>query len=238
MARDVIKSRVQLLHDTEAHWRQVESTFVPLAGEPCITIDGPNRNKVKYGDGLHTWGEIEYSGDTGPAVDNRSITVIGNSYLIKGFDSATVGQVPKKNEDGEVEWVTPPRCNVEKVYIGDLDTELVPTIKHEIIIPRATNSTIGVVKGSEQISVEDDGSLIITEVPSEVITDLESLADDISSILELTPLASSVIRTSQLEIVNGVLGIKKVDSDIIYYKDTTVEDKLGTLEDAVTWAGF
>ena len=245
MARDVIKSRVQLLHDTEAHWQQVASTFVPLAGEPCITIDGPNRNKVKYGDGLHTWGEIEYSGDTGIAVDNITISVEDNNYTIKGFSSATANQVPVKTVNGELAWETPPRCNFEKAYLGDLDHEIVPTANHELIIPIGTDSSIGVVKGSEQIEVENDGSLILKNVPSNVITGLNDLALDIATILELKPVASSEINSQQMEIDNGVLNITKVDSEIVQYRDTNVEDafdsiksSIGTIEEAVTWASF
>lgn len=238
MARDVIKSRVQLLHDTEAHWQQVASTFVPLAGEPCVTIDGPNRNKVKYGDGLHTWGEIEYSGDTGIAVDNKSITIEDNFYVIKGFNSATTNQVPTKNSDGDVEWITPPQCNIEKVYIGDLDHELEPTQDHKVIIPRATDSTIGVVKGSEHIKVENDGSIVLKKVPSNLITDKESLAQDVSSILDLKPIASSDIDTNQLEIASGVLGIKKVNARIVQYRDKNVEEAIDEINDTLTWKDY
>lgn len=245
MARDVIQSRVQLLHDTEAHWQLVQSTFVPLAGEACITIDGPNRNKVKYGDGLHTWGEIMYSGDTGIAVDNKSITIEDNNYTIVGFNGAAVGQVPTKTLDGAVEWITPPECRIEKVFIGDLEHELEPTEDHEVVIPKATDSTIGVVKGSEHIGVEDDGSILLKKVPSNLITELESLATDISGILRLKPIASSDINTDQLEIVDGVLGISKVDSEIVQYKDTnaktaihSLEESVSDLNDTMTWKNF
>lgn len=234
MARDVIKSRVQLLHDTEAHWKQVENTFVPLAGEPCITIDGPNRNKVKYGDGLHTWGEIEYSGDTGIAVDNKSITVEDNNYTIVGFSTATVDQVPVKTEDGVIGWKTPPRCNFEKAFIGDLEHELIPTENHELIIPIATNDDLGVIKGSNEIGIEQDGSLEIIQVPSGKLTNLEGLASSISNILELKPVASSNINLQQMEIDNGVLNITKVDSGIVQYEDTNVKDTLDGISSQIS----
>lgn len=238
MARDVIKSRVQLLHDTEAHWKQVESTFVPLAGEPCITIDGPNRNKVKYGDGLHTWGEIQYSGDT-IAVDDKSITVLDNAYTIKGFDAANANQVLSKSSGGEVEWITPPQCRVEKVCIGSIESELIPTEDHEVVIPIATNQSIGVVKGSRYISINNEGELEISEVPSSTISDVESLASNVSEILNLKPIASSDFNSEQFEIdEENVLEIKKVDSNIVQYGDDTVANALGTLEDRVTWNNF
>lgn len=233
MARDVIMSRVQLLHDTEAHWKQVKSTFIPLAGEPCVTIDGPNRNKVKYGDGLHTWGEIEYSGDTGIAVDNKSITVVDNNYAIYGFKEATANQVPVKDVNGELSWVTPPRCNIEKVCIGDIASEIVPTADHEVVIPIATGSNLGVVKGSPQIEIGNDGSMTLKDVPSDVISNLNGLAENVSTILNLKPIASADVDTDQFDLQNGVLSIKKVDSDIVHYQDTNVENALNDIADSI-----
>ena len=57
-----LKTRIQLRHDTDANWQLVKDTLIPLAGEACLTIDGPDKGKVKYGDGTSTWGQLEYSG--------------------------------------------------------------------------------------------------------------------------------------------------------------------------------
>ena len=57
-----LKTRIQLRHDTEANWANVATTFIPLAGECCLTIDGENKGRVKYGDGSTTWGNLPYSG--------------------------------------------------------------------------------------------------------------------------------------------------------------------------------
>ena len=57
-----LTTRIQLKHDIEANWNQVADSFVPLAGEACITTDGENKGKVKYGDGSSTWGQLPYSG--------------------------------------------------------------------------------------------------------------------------------------------------------------------------------
>lgn len=57
-----LKTRIQLRHDTEANWLAVQDSLIPLAGEACLTIDGANKGKVKYGDGSSTWGQLSYSG--------------------------------------------------------------------------------------------------------------------------------------------------------------------------------
>lgn len=57
-----LKTRIQLRHDTEENWTLVGESLVPLAGEACLTIDGENKGRVKYGDGTSTWAELEYTG--------------------------------------------------------------------------------------------------------------------------------------------------------------------------------
>lgn len=62
MASATIKTRIQLRHDTEANWISVGDSFIPLVGEACLTIDGENKGKIKYGDGSSTWNQLAYSG--------------------------------------------------------------------------------------------------------------------------------------------------------------------------------
>ena len=57
-----LKTRIQLRHDTEANWQLVAETLIPLEGEACLTTDGENKGRVKYGDGVTTWGQLPYSG--------------------------------------------------------------------------------------------------------------------------------------------------------------------------------
>ena len=57
-----LTTRIQLKHDMEANWNKVADSFIPLAGEACLTTDGENKGKVKYGDGSSTWGQLPYSG--------------------------------------------------------------------------------------------------------------------------------------------------------------------------------
>ena len=62
MAEKVIKTVIQLRRGTEAKWTEIGGTFVPKAGEPCLTLDGENAGRVKYGDGTKNWSELPYSG--------------------------------------------------------------------------------------------------------------------------------------------------------------------------------
>ena len=44
MADKIFKVRLQLRNDTEANWQAIGNTFIPLAGEACVTNDGENKD--------------------------------------------------------------------------------------------------------------------------------------------------------------------------------------------------
>ena len=49
MADKIFKVRLQLRNDTEANWQAIGDTFIPLAGEACVTNDGENKGRFKIG---------------------------------------------------------------------------------------------------------------------------------------------------------------------------------------------
>ena len=63
---ETIKATIQLRRATEAKWNEIGSIFIPKEGEPCLTLDGENAGKVKYGDGINTWSNLLYAGRDGP----------------------------------------------------------------------------------------------------------------------------------------------------------------------------
>ena len=62
MADKIFKVRLQLRNDTEANWQAIGNTFIPLAGEACVTNDGENKGRFKIGDGTTTWSNLSYTG--------------------------------------------------------------------------------------------------------------------------------------------------------------------------------
>lgn len=92
-----IMTRIQLRHDTEENWNLVADTLVPLAGEACITIDGENKGKVKYGDGVSKWGELEYSGGKDVIeVDASNVSFDDNltfTYAFGKYSPDSTGQI-------------------------------------------------------------------------------------------------------------------------------------------------
>ena len=86
MAEKVIKTVIQLRRGTEAKWAEIGGTFVPKAGEPCLTLDGENAGKVKYGDGINTWSNLSYSNCGNRELGSEIVNI--NKYGIKSIDFA------------------------------------------------------------------------------------------------------------------------------------------------------
>lgn len=85
-----LKTRIQLRHDTEENWLSVADSLVPLAGEACLTIDGENKGKIKYGDGVSKWGELSYSGGSDVIeVDANKVTFDGDMTFTYAFGKYT-----------------------------------------------------------------------------------------------------------------------------------------------------
>lgn len=74
MAEKLINTIIQVRRDTQAKWTAVASEFIPKEGEPCLTLDGADKGKVKYGDGVTTWGALEYSGGDIPVTQVFQVT--------------------------------------------------------------------------------------------------------------------------------------------------------------------
>lgn len=92
-----LKTRIQLRHDTEENWQAVKDTLIPLAGEACLTTDGANKGKIKYGDGTSTWGQLQYSGGSDVVeVDASKVTFDGDmtfTYTFGKYSPDGSGQV-------------------------------------------------------------------------------------------------------------------------------------------------
>lgn len=80
MAEKVIKTVIQLRRGTEAKWTEIGGTFVPKAGEPCLTLDGENAGRVKYGDGTSTWSELPYSGGSDVVEVDSSVVKFDDDF--------------------------------------------------------------------------------------------------------------------------------------------------------------
>ena len=100
-----LQTLIQLRRGFQAQWDAVANTYIPKAGEPCVTLDGKNKGQIKIGDGTSTWGELKYVG-----VNEGATHFIGTV--------ATKAELPESAEIGDIYQVT----EDSKMYIWDGDS--------------------------------------------------------------------------------------------------------------------
>ena len=100
-----LQTLIQLRRGFQAQWDAVANTYIPKAGEPCVTLDGKNKSQIKIGDGTSTWGELKYVG-----VNEGAMHFIGTV--------ATKAELPESAETGDIYQVT----EDGKLYIWDGDS--------------------------------------------------------------------------------------------------------------------
>lgn len=219
MAKEFLEGRIRLLHDTEAHWNLVKDTFIPLAGEPCVTMDGDNTGRIKYGDGIHSWGELPYSNDNNH--DKKSIISVNHVIQLVNFETATAGQIPIKSETGELQWVEP-----KVLSLGTPENVLEPDENATWVIPVAKKDAIGLVKSSKEIEVLDDGTMQVTKIPYTKVSGLTKI------------LATNLDDTQFTANEDGIFSLTKVEASVVAYKDTTLDSTLDDLDSRTTWKEF
>ena len=87
MDKKVLTTTIQLRRAAEAQWEAIKDSFIPAAGEPCVTLDGDNAGQIKIGDGVTPWGGLKYSGvhlDVlkiyGDSAEDTSMSIDGVKY--------------------------------------------------------------------------------------------------------------------------------------------------------------
>lgn len=143
---NVIKMTIQFRRDTAANWEQY-GHLTPAAGEPCFVID---KNILKIGDGVTQFKDLEPINGVKfeLAADGKSLVLEDNILKLMGFDDAEIGAQPRKNADGNIEWVVPSTETVEglKATVAGLQSDVTNmqstvTELREIVTPSAEGSS-------------------------------------------------------------------------------------------------
>ena len=131
MANQIMKLVIQFRRDLAANW-ELHKDVVPAAGEPCFETD---TGVFKIGDGVRTYGELKAIGGANLDADGKSIVITDGMFKLAGFDAAEVGAQPRKNADGNIEWVVPSTETVEglQTTVAGLQSDI-KTIQ-EIVTP-------------------------------------------------------------------------------------------------------
>ena len=141
-----VKTVFQFRRATTAEW-ELNKGVIPAAGEPCFDLD---LNTLKIGDGETTYENLEPIGGVKfeIAADGKSIVLEDNTLKLVGFDAADVGAQPRKNAEGNIEWVVPSTETVEGLQttvaglqsdVTNLQTNV--TVLQEIVTPSGDGTT-------------------------------------------------------------------------------------------------
>lgn len=172
MAVKKIKTIFQLRRATEAEWLK-HKDVVPAAGEPCFVID---KNILKIGDGTTTFEHLEPINGVkfDISADGKSIVLEDNVLKLMGFDDAEVGAQPRKNADGNIEWIIP-----STEAVDELD-KIVCYLKHDVEdLQDAVTEIRKIVMPSE------DGAETLLERVESLEKDTADMASDIKTLQDL-----------------------------------------------------
>ena len=130
MDKKVLTTTIQLRRAAEAQWEAIKDSFIPAAGEPCVTLDGDNAGQIKIGNGISTCGELKYSGNRldvikvyRDSIDDTSMSVDGVKYenaaeaINAGPDGGTIKMAGGLGADEII--------NVEKKLTLDMNSAVI-----------------------------------------------------------------------------------------------------------------
>ena len=227
MAEQLLRMRIQFRRDTTANWTLYEDV-VPAAGEPCFDVD---LHTLKIGDGVTTYENLPTIGGVDVSADGKSLILEGNTFKLFGFDAAKNGAQPRKNANGELEWVVPSGETLEglQTIVSGLQTD-VSNIK-EILTPSGEGETAladrvatledkidGTGEGSIDQKITDEISAAMDGIePGAQVNKIESinLGESTLEIVEKTvtvPVGAGLVASDEVTIgTDGALGIGQVD---------------------------
>ena len=180
MAEQIIKMRIQFRRDIAANWEQFKDT-VPVAGEPCFITD---KNILKIGDGVTTFENLESINGAKLSADEKSIVLADGVFKLAGFDAAEIGAQPRKNADGNIEWVVPSTEALDKLQSAVVGIESDVKTIQEVLGTSATGGDtimnrvvaledqVGILNGDETI----EGSIL--KIVKDEIDDFASKVSD------------------------------------------------------------
>lgn len=139
MAEKTYQTRIKLKRDNSFNY---SSTFVPLKGEYCLVDTENSGLRIKCGDGVTTWGELEF-------IDDILIT----GYFLDG------------NFYSDTEKITESTKNINRIYIDLATAKLYVYNGTSFVLvggtdtPLATSEISGTVKLYNTIGANTDGTM-------------------------------------------------------------------------------
>jgi hypothetical protein len=205
MANYELKTKIYLRNDVKSNWTQAN----PVLGKGEIGIE-IDTNKIKIGDGVSTWSNLEYfRGNI--LVDDKSIALNEQGAVtIKGINDVGSGYTLVSDGNGGVAWSKPSETTVEGLSalisalddrVGDIELD-VESVKGEITsIKTSLNDKVSVSDLQNYLSKEEAANTYVT------ITDAGGIATRVTNI------ENAYVKSVSYE-ENGVFKITKQDGSV------------------------
>lgn len=154
---EIIKATIQLRRATEEKWNEIGSSFIPKEGEPCLTLDGENAGKVKYGDGINTWSNLLYSsGGNSVSYEYQLLTDEQKNQARQNISAASVSDLDNKitnPSNGNVGQILSVKSINEESQLLEWEAVDIETVKIDNTLTRSGEAADAAETG-RQISVE------------------------------------------------------------------------------------
>lgn len=130
----------------------IEQNILLAKGEPAFELD---TNRLKIGDGVNRYNDLKYI--------NQELVAeqLENYYTKEEIQGIILG--------GPVEEILP---DILPEILPEILTDILPDVLPDTL-PTATDDALGVVKGSEEVRISDDGSLVINQIDASKIQKLD-----------------------------------------------------------------
>ena len=243
MATTRITTVFQFRRDTTENWL-LNKDVVPAAGEPCFDLTA---HTLKIGDGTLTYENLPVIGGASVEVtaDGESIVFEDGVFKLAGFKAAEVGAQPRKNANGELEWVVPTVTNeslqesvteLEDAIGTPADGETEATGLYAELDSKADASVIGEIpEGQTLVQMISEAAYDDTALAGRV-TDAEG---------KIEVLESKAHEHTNKEIIDGVTAEKvaawdaaeqnAVDRVLGYLATEEVNASYDTLKEVAAW---
>ena len=226
---NIIKTVIQFRRARTEEWL-AHKDVVPAAGEPCFDLD---LKTLKIGDGETSYENLPAIGGVSVdvAADGKSLVLEDNIFKLMGFDAAEVGAQPRKNADGNLEWVVPSTETVEGLQsavaglqsdVTNLQTNV--TNIQEILTPSGEDS-VPLLSRIESLETKMDGTGEGT-VDAKIDAKIEAFAsvltpddDKVNTLMELINYVEShgqetLDMAADITTLQGLVGDKSVADQI------------------------
>lgn len=235
MAVKKIKTIFQFRRATLEEWL-LNKDVIPADGEPCFVID---KNILKIGDGKTTFENLEpiNGAKLEIAADGKSIVLEDNILKLMGFDAAEVGAQPRKNADGNIEWVVPSTETVDelKTTVAGLQsdvTNLQTTVTEirDIVMPseEGEGTLLERVEGLEHKMDGTGEGTVDAKIDAKIKSFAESLTDDgkVNTLMELIGYVEShgkeaADMASDIQTLQDLVGATPVNDQILVIVDAS-----------------